>query len=293
MNRIQFFRAKKTQSLREYLQVHLQIDSSRADFLIQLGAIYCNFERVTEDIQLQVGDILRCHTEPKRFLTAIDWSNRIMADEDDFIIINKPAGLPSQPSLDNRVENVLHNLSTHFRVPLFITHRLDVGTSGLMLLAKNKTFQSEFNRILEERRAQKIYEALSVGPLLEPGPQRHWMRPHARAPKIVSREPVEKWKICELEILQSRNNVVMPLTHSPADHLRGINYYRLQLHTGRTHQIRAQLSFEQNPLLGDVSYGGPEHSLPFEWHALQCSELSFTQGGKPRHWQLSTLNPNN
>ncbi|MEY4615141.1 MAG: hypothetical protein RJB66_101 [Pseudomonadota bacterium] len=291
MKRIRFFRVRKTQNLSDYLQTHLQLSSADADYLIHLGAIYCNFERVTENISVDVGDILRCHTEPKRFLREINWSPRIVADENDFIVINKPAGLPSQPSLDNRIENVLYELSTYFQRPLFITHRLDVGTSGLMLLAKNKTFQADFNRTLEERKTTKIYEALSLGPLLTPGSQTHWMRPHARAPKILSREPVEKWKICELEILQSQSSERWPLEQSLQTHLRGINYYRLQLHTGRTHQIRAQLSFEQNPLLGDVSYGGPAHALPFEWHALQCSELGFSKAHLQYQWKLPSILP--
>ncbi len=288
MSRIRFFRVEQSTSLSNYLQTHLQIEPSYAEFLIDFGAIYHNFQRTTENIVLSTGDILRCHTEPKRYLNTLDWSRHITFENEHFLIIDKPAGLPCQPSLDNRMENLLYQLSTHTKQSLFITHRLDIGTKGLVLLAKTKSFQTEFTQKLENRTVTKLYEALTLGPPLASGPMIHWMRPHARSPKILSTSSVEKWKLCHLDILTSQNlnSSTLPKT----DYQSGINYYRIQLHTGRTHQIRAQLSFEQNPILGDVTYGGQRHELPFEWQALQCSELAFEWEQQQFHWQLPSLN---
>lgn len=287
MSRIRFFRVSNTMSLINYLQNYLEIGLSEAEFLIEFGAIYCNFQRTVENIELSPGDILRCHIEPKRYLTATDWSKHIVCEEENFFIIDKPAGLPCQPSLDNRIENLLYQISHHTKQSLFITHRLDIGTKGLVLLAKTKLFQTEFNQCLENRTVAKIYETLTLGPQLSPGPQIHWMRPHARSPKILSRTAVEKWKQCHLEILTSKNLAASPSSFSSDS--RGINYYRIQLHTGRTHQIRAQLSFEQNPILGDSVYGGQSHQLSFEWQALQCTELAFEHAQKQFHWQLPSI----
>jgi 23S rRNA pseudouridine1911/1915/1917 synthase len=287
-HRIQFLRVGKSGWLKEHLQNHLQIDPEQADFLIHFGAIYCNFKRVTENIFLIDGDLLRCHTQPKRFLSKVDWDSRIIDATDDYLVIDKPSGLPCQPSLDNRIENVLFQLQQATKQNLFITHRLDVGTRGLMVFAKNTIFQTNFNRALEQRQVIKIYEALTLGPRVHPQTLTHWMRPQARAPKILAQAPVQDWKICQLEILESELLVpsLLSQVHSKD---RGINYYRLQLHTGRTHQIRAQLSFEQNPLLGDTLYGGISHQLPFDWHALQCSELQFDYQDHFQHWTLPSL----
>lgn len=292
MSRIRFFRVRKPKPLRVFLQTHLQLEDHQADFLINIGAIYCNFQRTIENINLQAGDILRCHTQPKRFLSETQWSEQIVMEHEDFVMVDKPPGLPCQPSLDNRLENVLFQLNQQYKQPLFITHRLDVGTRGLMVLAKNKTFQTHFNQLLEDRQVTKIYEALTVGPTLPCGLLTHWMRPQARAPKILSRDAVDKWKNCILEILSGQLLAPLPASvvlQTSAQTNRGINHYRLQLQTGRTHQIRAQLSFEQNPLLGDVLYGGPSHQLPFEWHALQCSALTFSYQEKTFHRDLPAL----
>lgn len=287
MIRIRFLRAKQNGLLSAFLTSQLQEESERIEFLIRMGAIYVNFIRTTEDQQIQSGDIIRCHTQPKRYMAWTPKESQIVFENDHFIILNKPAGLPCQPGLDNCIENVLAILSDKYKQQLFITHRLDIGTQGLMLISKTKNFQTEFNRLLENRHVNKVYEALCLGPLLPNGRLTHWMRPHARSPKILSRTEVERWKLCELEILEGSTVVASPF--KDLSHQRGINHYRLQLLTGRTHQIRAQLAFEANPILGDQVYGGQAHQLPFEWQALHCSELGFTYEGQSFHWRLDSL----
>ena len=168
-------------------------------------------------------------------------------------------------------------MSEYKKQELLITHRLDIGTSGLILFAKTKLFQRHFNHLLESRKVLKIYEALCHGPLLPYHHLNHWMLPHARAPKIVSREAQVKWKPCELEILEAQQ-----VTNT-------INFYKIKLHTGRTHQIRAQLSCEANPILGDELYGGQKQNVPYEWYALQCTELAFDFEDTNYHWNLPSI----
>lgn len=273
MKRIQHLISDQSCSLFSLLQRELNISAERANFLLSLGAIYHNGERIAENSLLQQGDWIRCHTEPRRFRSNIDWNKHVLFDNEDFIVVDKPPGLPCQASLDNKIENLLFLLSEKYKQNLLITHRLDVGTEGFIVLAKNKLFQRTFNQLLESRKVIKIYECLTTGPLLPLGRLTHWMLPHPRAPKILSatygeREIQERWKHCELEILNSETVNInsfpyIDLTgaHLSETHLASalINYYRLQLHTGRTHQIRAQLSFESNPILGDQLYGGPKN----------------------------------
>lgn len=287
IRRIRFFRVKRPEKLSRFLMSHLYTSREHAEFLIHLGAIYVNFTRIIDDIQIQAGDILRCHTEPKRFLTDVDWSQRILLETDDFILVDKPAGMPCQMSLDNRIENLHFQLSQYTKLPLFITHRLDVGTQGLIVYGKTSSFQSRFNQSLEQHQVKKIYEAITTGPRLEATKLIHWMRPHARSPKILARSAVEGWKICELDVVDSFSDG--PSHFQSLSPACSLNFYRIQLLTGRTHQIRAQLSFEQNPVLGDVLYGGTPIISPWEWYALQCSELSFLDLGQNYHWRLPPL----
>lgn len=293
MKRIHHFIINKSEDLFSLLARELPLSKEQIQFLLHLGAIYQNGERILKNHLLHKGDVIRCHTEPRRFRRDFEWNKHILFEDEDFILIDKPFGLPCQASLDNKIENVLNLLSQFYQQNLFITHRLDVGTEGLMILAKNKSFQKNFNQLLESRNIIKGYECLTTGSQLSPSHLTHWMRPNPRAPKVLSatcgeKETQEHWKQCDLEILESEKINVKwhPILSHPTLLPDRINYYRLQLHTGRTHQIRAQLSFESNPILGDPLYGGiknREHE--FEQYALRCCELKFQMHGSLFHWE--------
>lgn len=293
MKRIHHFIIDQSETLFSLLQRELSLSEERIQSLLSLGAIYQNSERMLENSLLHKTDIIRCHTEPRRFRTHIDWNKHILFENDDFILIDKPPGLPCQPSLDNKIENILHLLSQFIQQNLFITHRLDVGTEGLIILAKHKLFQTTFNQMLESRNVIKIYECLTTGSQLSPSHLTHWMQPHPRAPKILSAtygdiEKKERWKQCDLEIFESENlnNTLFSKTYHTSPSPERLNYYRLQLHTGRTHQIRAQLSFASNPILGDTLYGGIKNTNPeFEKYTLRCCELKFQIQGTLFQWQ--------
>lgn len=332
MKRIQHLIVDQPEFLFSLLQRELKLSVEYAQFLLSLGAIYQNGKRSAENTLLQKGEWIRCHTEPRRFQTHINWNKHILFENDHFVVVDKPPGLPCQASLDNKIENLLFLLSSHYKHELFITHRLDIGTEGLIVLAKTKLFQRAFNQLLELRKVTKIYECLTTGSQLAPSRLTHWMLPHPRAPKILSatcgeRETQERWKLCELEILTSEtinaSSVRYRTVSNSSINYNGnagghydCNYYRLQLLTGRTHQIRAQLSFEKNPILGDQLYGDqknpdltqcfsalpqietntlpgeplPEQSKPsleLEQYALRCCELKFHFQGQYFEWQHS------
>lgn len=327
MNHIKHFLVEAPTSLRLFLAEKAMIPMADADFLISMGAVYKNRLRMVGDEVLSAGDLIRCHTRPRRFVSEMKGDKHILFENNDFMIVDKPAGLPCQASLDNRIENVLYILSQCTQQKLLITHRLDVGTEGLLVIAKNQVFQRNFNHQLETRQVVKIYQALTLGAPLFPGKISHWMLSHPRAPKIL--KPIEEdnrtkgtdnrgsiankdkrgiewhqWKHCELEILNWESipaHHILPLpeqtNHDP------LNLYRLQLHTGRTHQIRAQLSFMNNPIIGDTLYGGSPYckdaateGLPnypkneahpstfIERYALRCSEIHFTYQGVAFHF---------
>ena len=90
-----------------------------------------------------------------------------------------------------------------------------------------------------------------------------WLEPSPRAPKVVSKEQQPKWQECLLEILE----------FSKLEN--GLGEARIKLHTGRTHQIRAQLSVEGHPIVGDVAYGALK-VWEEERIELEACELAFT-----------------
>ncbi len=239
-------------------------DNQRAKWLVEFGAVYLNSTRITEtDFEINSNDILRVHLEPKRYIfDKIKLKNSIVFENSEFGIVNKPSGIPMHPTLDNLKENLLWGLDLKY----LITHRLDVPTSGLVVLAKNKYFQSKFNDLVGKRLVKKSYITLTQAKLC-PGVVIHQMKVSVKAPKQCVQSLNEtlireaQWEECKLEITESRQYRTTQLFES-----------EIHLLTGRTHQIRAQLAAMGSSILGDEMYGGKPSSV----FGLHSSELEFT-----------------
>ncbi len=265
-DRIIHFRIKKNWELHHFLEMHLECTGVNYQFLLSLGAVYLNNQRVenlNSPIQLNENDYLRVHLCPRRFLiNGSKIHDKILYENNEFIIFKKDHGEPCHPTLDNKIENILYQLKLFQQIQnLYLCHRLDVGTAGLLIIAKSVNIQNEFMN--NWKNVEKIYSASTSGPTLKLGLLEHWMRPHPRAPKILSSEFVEKWQLCHLEILKNEKIDLL------------FNKYEIKLVTGRTHQIRAQLSFECNPILGDHLYQSPYHLENKDHFMLVCNILRF------------------
>ncbi len=266
---------EKPTSLSSLLKSELGIEPSRTAELLRWGAVYLNKIRLTEDRPLKREDYVRVHLQPRRFPAAdLDWLARVVAHNEDFILVNKPPEVPVPPTLDNLHENVLTCVAKAVGTKLWITHRLDLPTQGLLMLARSTRFQSLFNKWLNEGRVEKYYRALTAAPV-PAGPHVHWQKFDKAAPKIVSKEPVEGWYRCELEVLSNR------------PHEEG-NEVTLRLLTGRTHQIRCQLADVGAPLLGDPLYGGPKRQNGL---ALQAFRLRLPDRQTNGHFEFELPAP--
>ncbi len=244
----------------------LGVDAGRGIELMRFGGVYLNKKRLREDKMTTVGEYLRIHPQPRRFpAEGISWAERVVKETEEYVVVNKPAGIPAHATCDNLIENVSHGLGAHIGVPLKTTHRLDIGTQGLLVFGKTATFQSRFNGWLLKRLVQKKYRAL-VSEKLPLGEVNHYMGPGDRAPRILSAEPREGWKHCALSI-------------DSVTEVAGGFETAITLMTGRTHQIRCQLSALGAPILGDDVYGSRLPSPPNigvgEAFALQAYWLSF------------------
>lgn len=254
------WRSQAPGRLCDQIQSTLGLDLDKLRTLFDLGAIYDDQKRISDWAWLleiaDAGTYLRLHTQPRRFQIPDNLAKHVLFVAEDFLVLNKPAGIPCHPTVDNKVENLVFALSQTRGEDLFVTHRLDVGTSGLLILARNKEFQRYFNRLLSEQKVTKIYEAQLEKPMTGTFPREltHYMCPSPRAPKKLSLTPQPGWSPCRLRILEFQDCQI-----------------RIELLTGRTHQIRAQLGFEGFPLAGDQLYGA-SYSAPFE---LRSSVIAF------------------
>ena len=260
---IRHFTANENQSVSEALRTHLKLTPEESDFLIEWGAVYLNKERIEESFQLQKGDYLRVHTKPRRFAVPDwDWNDHVLLKRTQYLVVNKPAGLPTHATVDNRIENLLHQLRLAFGHDHWVTQRLDQETQGTIVIARTKKFQAQFNQWLSDRRVTKRYRALvSQAPSL--GQHRHFMKPSPRAPKTITEEPVKGWQECLMTVKD-----VQPYA--------GGFLVDLTLDTGRTHQIRAQLGKMRCGIWGDRIYGREKKKM--SELALQAYSVSFPEG---------------
>ena len=180
----------------------------------------------------------------------------ILYDDADVVVINKPAGMVVHPapghSRGTVVNALLHHVSGLSGVGgkerPGIVHRLDRGTSGVMIIAKHDRAHRELSRQFHDRTVVKEYAALV------------WGRVEAAQTmdRPIGRDPRDRRKMSS-RARHSRSAVTTVLA---VEALGGLSLVRLAIGTGRTHQIRVHLSEGGHPVVGDVLYGGVRRRLP-------------------------------
>ncbi len=271
---VHHFLASGSGSLIESISSALSLSHDLVAELVALGSVYLNHRRCGshDEPLIQENDYLRVHTTPRRYpVTKHSFEDLIVENHPEFIVINKPSGIPVHPTVDNVKENLITHLSAHLGQDLYVTHRLDVVTEGLIVFAKTKSFQTLFNKLLVESQVRKVYRCLVPSHLMPESFAAtksivHYMEPSPRAPKQVSSSPRDGWAKCSLKITH-RSVVSSEFTE-----------LKIHLETGRTHQIRSQLAAEGCPIIGDRMYGSTfDYGSGAEKIALQSCELSFLE----------------
>tara|TARA_B100000408_G_scaffold116678_1_gene94547 strand:+ start:924 stop:1832 length:909 start_codon:yes stop_codon:yes gene_type:complete len=173
----------------------------------------------------------------------------IVFEDDDIVVVDKPSGVAAHPSVGWEGPTVLGALAAGgFRIATSgaperqgVVHRLDVGTSGLMVVAKTETAYSALKRAFKEREVEKIYHAVVQG---HPDP----LTGTIDAP--IGRHPSHSWKFA---VTPAGKDSV---THyETVEAFRGASLLEIRLETGRTHQIRVHMAAHRHPCVGDPLYG--------------------------------------
>ena len=173
----------------------------------------------------------------------------IVYDDDDLVVIDKPVGVAAHPAVGWDGPTVLGALAgAGFRVSTSgaaeragIVHRLDVGTSGLMVVAKSERAYTELKRQFHDREVDKIYHAVVQG---HPDP----FSGTIDAP--IGRHPSSSWKFAV-----TAGGKPSVTHYETLEAMRAATLLEIHLETGRTHQIRVHMAAQRHPCVGDLLYG--------------------------------------
>lgn len=247
--------------------------------LLKIGAVYLDQKRMTMPFEMDSHQVVRFHLMPRRFDTTLFRFDRdVIFQNQDFLIVNKPALLPVHPTLDNLSENIVSLLQTQMQQEMYTVHRLDLETTGLMVFAKNETARTYFQNLFSAREIKKMYRAVVGKGEIPLGFKQHWMEKNPRSPKRISSVAQDNYINVELIILKQEVFSKIP-DSSIVD---------IELLTGKTHQIRSQLAHLGFPLLGDSLYRGAAFAdNQYDHFLLHAFRLQFSDPqGQVRVFEL-------
>lgn len=233
------------------------------------GKILLNNHQVTVRSTMVDGDELVIKAPDEIGHDTVQPSNipiDVVYEDRDFLIVNKPSdvvSIPSRQSPDSSMANRIKGYYVRNQYADQVIHivtRLDRDTSGLMLIAKHRLAHAYMDRLIQSGGIQKIYYGISH--------RSDWDQ-HGRIEAPIARNPESI-----ISRIVDESGQYALTEYWLMDVVDEAALLRIQLHTGRTHQIRVHLAHLGGPLVGDDLYGG-QHYDRLSRQALHCGELIF------------------
>ncbi len=253
-------------NIKEYLSTQAGLSSRRIKQLLKAKKIEINSKPAYFDNQVKKGDLIRVELEElgRDSIIPEDLPLDVIFEDEYFLGVHKPAGMLVHPT-QNFPEGTLSNAVKHYfkqrglDIPVRLINRIDMDTSGIVLIAKSGEAHSAFSSLLQQEDCGKYYLAIAEGVfeeskgsvdspigLDEQNPLRRAVRADGQ-PSLTEYEVLEQYSAAAL--------------------------VKLRLMTGRTHQIRVHMKSLGHTLLGDRLYGGSTDRIARQ--ALHAYELQF------------------
>lgn len=284
------------------LTILTDLTRNRIKTLINERNVLVNNNVVKPSYKLSEDDTITLHIPPSQStdMTPADIALDIIFEDEDLLVINKPAGLVVHPGIQN-YQNTLANACLHYLGENLssiggierpgIVHRLDKDTSGLIMIAKNDIAHNELSKQLADKTAIRKYLALVWG---VPKPLKGTIN------KNIGRAANDRTKMQAYRNQEIGKNAI---THYEVIEVLGehnLSLVTCRLETGRTHQIRVHMSDCGHSIFGDQTYGSHKQKLQrylkhlgdnqylqqFHRQALHAAELTFIH---PRTQELMTF----
>lgn len=224
---------------------------------------------------LHMGDVVTLRlTEDRKELPPVEIPLQMIYEDADLLVVDKPAGMPVHPSPGHDCDSLANAVSAYFqgkgeRLSFRPVYRLDQDTTGVMLLAKNAFAAARLAKGIH-----KVYLAVCEGVLQGNGTE------------------VGPIGLCSGHSIQRAviAGGVSAVTHWEAiSNNEAYTLLKVQIETGRTHQIRVHMAHRQHPLAGDDMYGGGLELI--QRQALHCAEISFCHPVTGERYNLSAPFP--
>jgi 23S rRNA pseudouridine1911/1915/1917 synthase len=260
--------------------------------LIEAGEISRDGKTVGKSDRVITGDQLEvilpaAKAEAKLVATPID-GLKVVYDDEFLIVIDKPVGIAAHPSPGWQGATVVgaifaagYQLATSGAAERQgVVHRLDVGTSGLMVVAKNEIAYSSLKDQFRNRTVSKVYHALVQG---------HMDPTVGTIDAPIDRHPREDYRFAVVA------NGKPSITHyKTLEVFPAVTLLEIELETGRTHQIRVHFSALHHPLVGDLTYGSDpalamKLSISRPW--LHAKQLAFDHPGSGERMSFNAEYP--
>jgi len=202
----------------------------------------------------------------------------IVYQDKDLIVVDKPAGMVVHPAAGHPSGTLVNALLHHVddlsgiggeKRP-GIVHRLDKGTSGLMVVAKHDRAHEELARQFAQREVEKEYLALAWGEVMA----------GRRIDAPIGRDPSNRKKMASESARVRRTRAAVSRIVRAEHFGRVLTLVQVAIHTGRTHQIRVHLSAIGHPIVGDSLYGGVHRRVPGDIRAVAHLDRPFLHSAR-------------
>ena len=238
------------------------------------GCVLVNGKSVAKNYKLSGAcEILVRIPEPQELqVRAENIPLDIVYEDDDLLVVNKPKGMVVHPAPGNSDGTLVNALLYHCKGSLSgingvirpgIVHRIDKDTSGLLMVAKNDRAHLGLAEQIKEHSFDRVYETVVYGQFKEDSGT-------VNAP--IGRHPVDRKRMA---VIASHSREAV--THFQVlERLNGFTHLRVQLETGRTHQIRVHMAYIGHPVAGDPVYGPRKVISELHGQCLHAREIGFT-----------------
>ncbi|TMD03970.1 MAG: RluA family pseudouridine synthase [Chloroflexi bacterium] len=245
------------------------LSRSQVQRLISEGHVRLNGQSARPGARLHLGDELAWHVPPTApsALTPQPMDLRVLYEDDDLVVIDKPAGLVVHPGPGHAAGTLVHGLLARgaqwssiggVERP-GIVHRLDKDTSGLLVIARNDAAHRDLAGQLQDRSLRRRYRTIVVGEVADAA---------ARIDAPIGRDPRHRQRMA---VVANGREAITDFRRLGL--VQGHTLLEVSLLTGRTHQVRVHLAYIHHPVLGDPVYGRPSPLIARP--ALHAAEIEF------------------